>query len=252
MFDAATSVCISLGSVVLDRPDQTGLYIAKDLAGGWSYLVTDPDGDTRCRGQGVCDGGLDEALRCAFLAAVGRVPESAQITILVDSREAHRAVVNLAMADWHVATAIAGRPAKVMTRPNDRASMLVRAAAERAASAALRDREHAEWHDAAEAAANARPALRQPAGDTPAAPEAEPVVHREPAAPLPRRAAPVAQVAASPTMTRRLVASIRGGLARAGMLGADAAPRNRALTDWLHDFDARVASVRSDLQDVGA
>jgi hypothetical protein len=36
------------------------------------------------------------------------------------------------------------------------------------------------------------------------------------------------------------------------MLGADAAPRNRALTDWLHDFDARVASVRSDLQDVGA
>ena len=97
MFDAATSVCISLGSVVLDRPDQTGLYIAKDLAGGWSYLVTDPDGDTRCRGQGVCDGGLDEALRCAFLAAVGRVPESAQITILVDSREAHRAVLHTAL-----------------------------------------------------------------------------------------------------------------------------------------------------------
>ena len=144
MFGPLGPVSIFLGGVVLDRPDQTGEFIAKDLAGGWAYLVMDAEGDTRSRSQGVCPGGLDAALRCAFLSAANQVPESRQITIMVDSRHAHRVMVQLAVADTHVTAAIAGRPVSVRTRPDERAGILVRAAAERAASAALRERERAE------------------------------------------------------------------------------------------------------------
>jgi hypothetical protein len=157
MFDPIGAVSIALGSVVLDRPDQTGRYFAKDLAGGWAYLVGDADGDARFRGHGVCDGGLDTTLRCAFLSALNRIPECGQIRILVESRQAHRMMVQLARRDPHVVAAIAGRPVSVMTRPEERSSFQVRSAAERAAAIALREREHAEWHRAAveEAAANA-------------------------------------------------------------------------------------------------
>ena len=72
MFDPTGTVSIALGSVVLDRPDRTGRYFAKDLAGGWAYLVGDAEGDNRFRGHGVCEGGLDTTLRCAFLSAVNQ------------------------------------------------------------------------------------------------------------------------------------------------------------------------------------
>ena len=148
MFDPIGTVSIALGSVVLDRPDQTGRYFAKDLAGGWAYLVGDAEGDNRFRGHGVCEGGLDTTLRCAFLSAVNRIPDCGRIRILVETRQAHRMIVQLARRDPHVVAAIAGRPVSVLTLPEERSSHQVRSAAERAASTALRDREHAEWHAA--------------------------------------------------------------------------------------------------------
>lgn len=144
MHAPAGLVRITLASIVLDRPDHSGRYIAKDLAGGWAYLVADGDGDSRYRGQGVCEGGLEVALRCSFLSAMSRVPECRRIVILVQDRDAHRAMVRLACEDMRVAAAIAGRMASVMTRPEERASFHVRSAAERVAAATLMDRERAE------------------------------------------------------------------------------------------------------------
>lgn len=37
---------ITLDAVVLDSPDQSGLYIARDIIGGWAYLIGDRAGDT--------------------------------------------------------------------------------------------------------------------------------------------------------------------------------------------------------------
>ncbi|HEY1413258.1 MAG TPA: hypothetical protein VGF36_14020, partial [Rhodopila sp.] len=148
MFDPIGTASIALGSVVLDTPDQTGRYFAKDLAGGWAYLVGDSEGDNRFRGHGVCEGGLDTTLRCAFLSAVNCVPDCGRIRVVVETRQAHRMVVHLARRDPHVAAAIAGRPMSVLTLPEERSSHQVRSAAERAASTALRKREHAEWQAA--------------------------------------------------------------------------------------------------------
>ena len=145
MFGPVESVRIALGTVVLDSPDQSGRYIAKDMVGGWAYLISDKVGDTRSRSQGGCLGGLDVQLRCAFLLAANQVPDSRYITVLVETRQAHRVMVKLAKEDVHVIAAIAGRPVSVMTRPDERSSFQVRAAAERAASIMLREREHAEW-----------------------------------------------------------------------------------------------------------
>lgn len=145
MFGPVESVRIALGTVVLDSLDQSGRYIAKDMVGGWAYLIADKVGDTRSRSQGGCPGGLDVQLRCAFLLAASQVPDSRYITVLVETRQAHRMMVKLAKEDVHVVAAIAGRPVSVMTRPDERSSFQVRAAAERAASAMLREREHAEW-----------------------------------------------------------------------------------------------------------
>lgn len=145
MFGPVGSVHITLGTVVLDSLDHSGRYIARDMVGGWAYLIADKDGDTRSRGQGGCPGGLDVQLRCAFLLAANQVPDSRHITILVETRQAHRAMVKLAKADVHVVAAIAGRPMSVMTRPDERSCFQVRAAAERAAATVLREREHTEW-----------------------------------------------------------------------------------------------------------
>lgn len=142
------SVSIFLASIVLDRPDQSGLYIAKDLAGGWAYLITDAEGDSRFRGQGACAGGVDVALRCAFLSAVGCVPDCGSIRVMVESRQSHMAMVQLARSDAHAIAVIAGREVMVMTRPLERASYHVRSAAERAASGALQERERVEWQSA--------------------------------------------------------------------------------------------------------
>ncbi len=153
MLHSIGPVAMSLCSVVLDRPDQSGLYVAKDLAGGWAYLIADADGDSRFRGQGACAGGLDVALRCAFLSAVGCVPECDAIRVMVDSRQSHAAMAHLARSDAQAVATIAGRPVMIMTRPLDRAAYWVRSAAERAASGALRARERDEG-DAAEVAAD--------------------------------------------------------------------------------------------------
>jgi hypothetical protein len=277
MFNPVGLVTITLGSVVLDRPDQTGRYIAKDLAGGWAYLIGDADGDNRCRGQGVCEGGLDLTLRCAFLSAGSRVPDCAQIRILVETRQAHRMMVQLAVKDPHVIAAIAGRPVSVMTRPDARSSFQVRTAAERAASAALRDREYAEWHEppAEDPARPAADGLGVVTGlkETIIAvigkpkPGATPdwrahLTGRRPHLPtgpgtvdsLAREAAAVAspRSAAIGWFVSPLLRSARNGLTAAGVLAPRHVPRSRAVKAWLQELDSHVATIRGDLQDVGA
>jgi hypothetical protein len=287
MFDPIGSVSIALGSVVLDRPDHTGRYFARDLAGGWAYLVGDADGDNRFRGHGVCEGGLDTTLRCAFLSAVNRIPDCGRIRILVETRQAHRMIVQLARRDPHVVAAIAGRPVSVMTLPDERSSCQVRSAAERAASTALRDREQAEWH-AADAAATANndeaaasvdgafgdagtpadgaEALRA-MRDWRARRRAEKLRLAEGAGPAdgrpehaaaapPRPHAPVSDVPVSNGAIRWLIGPLMEGarnrLAAAGILAPSAPPRSRAVMAWLQEFDRNVAAVSNDLQDVGA
>ncbi len=241
MFDPVGSVCITLGSVVMDRPDRTGRFIAKDLSGGWAYLVADVDGDSRFRGQGVCSGGLDVALRCAFLAAAECVAECRDFRILVETRQAHRAMVRLALADARVVAVIAGRPLAVMTRPQERSLFQVRTAAERAALSALQDRERAEWREArASAKAEVVAALGAPASE--GAPGAvEPDASQGWRA---RRAAWVGHLPATDD-TRAQPA------APAVPAPSLAAPRP-ALAAWLKDLKGRVADVRTDLHGVGA
>ncbi len=269
MFGPTGSVSVALGSIVLDRPDQTGVYVAKDLVGGWAYLVTDHEGDSRLRGQGACAGGLEVALRCAFLSAASRVPYATQLRIVVDTAQAHRAMVRLATADPRVAAAIAGRPVAVMTRPQERSSFHVRAAAERAA-AALLDREQAEQcQDALPDALPPEalmPEALTPSIATDAMPGAAASWRLRRGAetagpPLARPARAVPQPVGAPAsgpfagvqrLVRPLVDGARSGLVAAGVLGATrAAPRSRAVSDWLSEFETCVETVRADLRDVG-
>lgn len=266
MFGPTGSVNISLGSIVLDRPDQTGLYVAKDLVGGWAYLVTDHEGDSRLRGHGACAGGLEVALRCAFLSASSRVPYAMQIRIVVETAQAHRVMVRLASADLRVMAAIAGRPVAVMTRPEERSSFHVRAAAERAAAAALLDRERAEWHEDAPPAGlpdtppPIAPAagwrLRRGAGAS-SSPTAEPQATRArlvpPAAVPPAANSPADKPLSSVRrLMRPLVDGARSGLAAAWVLDVHkGTPRRRPLNDWFSEFETFMATVRADLRDMG-
>ncbi len=261
MFDPVGLVSITLGSVVLDRPDQTGRYFAKDMAGGWAYLIGDAEGDSRGRGQGVCEGGLDLTLRCGFLSAASRVPRCSQIKVLVETQQAHRIMVELARKDPHVIAAIRGRPVSVMTRPDTRSSFQARAAAERAAAAALRNREHAEW------ASSAMPGLSEVEdthiGETiPALDSRDPGGLRHWRA-HPAVSSPVAPVSISrpalPTpsaavrwLVNPILQGARDGLTAAGVIAPRPATQNRAVRQWLQELDIHVASVRGDLQDAGA
>jgi hypothetical protein len=271
MFNPTGLVSISLGSVLLDRPDQTGRFFAKDVAGGWAYLVGDAEGDNLWRGQGVCEGGLDLTLWCAFMSAVNRVPECRQIRILVETRQAHRMMVQLAVNDPRVAAAIAGRPVSVLTRPDAKSSYHVRNAAERAASAALRDREHADWTEArAEATTQDAPnvvteipgpGLENRDLSTMRAWRMRVDLIRS----GPANAAAIGHdrfKTAEPGASTRSVAvgrlfdpimnKARDGMVAAGWLSQPRASRNRAVRDWLEDLDSHVEMVTVDLQDVGA
>ncbi len=272
MFNPTGSVSITIGSVVLDRPDRTGRFIAKDLAGGWAYLIGDADGDPRCRGHGVCDGGLDLTLRCAFLSAANRVPDCTQIAIIVETRDAHRMMVRLASGDPNVAAAIKGRPIYVMTRPDARSCFQVRTAAERAASSALRDREHAESQEFAEALSPKETDLPLVGriNATPTAQKNEPTAvsdwrsriaatHPRPQHPSRPVIGPSrAQVPVSaPAQTglfgfiTPLMKTARGSVALAGLIPSRPAPASRAMTAWLTDLDTHLSTVRGDLQDFG-
>ena len=210
---------INLGAVVLDSPDHTGRYIARDIMGGWAYLVSDREGDTRARGNGGCPGGIDVQLRCAFLLAANQAADSARLMIVVESRKAHKAMVELGRNDPQVVGAIDGRPVFVMTRPDERRSFQVKSAAERAASAVLQERERAEWLALEDGRRGgvATKAVAAPAASTPRAAAA----HTEPGRRWRSRAQRHAEVAALPA--------------------GPSVPRNPALTDWLRDFDRRIA-----------
>ena len=271
MLNPTGGVSISLGSVVLDRPDQTGQYIAKDLAGGWAYLIGDEDGDSRFRGHGVCDGGLDLTLRCGFLSAVSHVPKCNRMRIVVDTVPAHRMMVQLAVKDPRVVAAIAGRPVSVMTRPEARSSFQVRTAAEQAAAAVLRMR--AEWDQENEDAITADPVGKRSRPEdirSTAAGAGEPSLLNwrarfgaksadaanadQPAGLRPQKAAfavdmPVTVIR---RVLRPLMDGARDGLAAAGVLAPRAVPqRRRAVMDWQRDLDAHVTMVTDDLLDAG-
>lgn len=226
---------ITLGAVVLDSPDHSGRYVARDIMGGWAYMVADREGDTRARGNGGCPGGIDAQLRCAFLLAVNQAADSARLMVVVDSRKAHRTMVEMGRNDPQVMEAIDGRPVSVMTRPDERASMQVRSAAERAASAVLQERERADWiaiEDGRSGAAARR------AADTAAATEeaAAAPVAQEPSAPVP----PPAHTHTHTEPGRGWRSRARGHAEAAALPPGTPAPRNTALTDWLRDFDRRV------------
>lgn len=255
-------VSITLGWVVLDRPDQSGIYIAKDLAAGWAYLVADQDGDSRYRGQGPCAGGVDVALRCAFLSAAACVPEYASMRVLVDTRLAHRAMVRLALQDPRVAAVIGGQQVSIMTRPLDRSILLVQAAAERAASTALRTREREEW-DAAHAQADTTTEISNVSA-RPESPGETGWRERQaaarggsaPAGLLPKPLS-TPSITGRSTALRRLVSplldSARTSLETAGLTAARPQPRrSRLLGDWLHDFDGLVEPGRSGLEDASS
>lgn len=222
---------ITLGAVVLDSPDHSGRYVARDIMGGWAYMVADQEGDTRARGNGGCPGGIDAQLRCAFLLAVNQAADSARLMVVVNSRKAHRTMVEMGRNDPQVMKAIDGRPVSVMTRPDERASMQVRSAAERAASAVLQERERADWiviedgrsgaaeRRAADAAAATAEAVAAPAAQEPSVP-VPPPMHTELGRGWRLRAREHAEAAALPPQAP--------------------APRNAALTNWLRDFDRRV------------
>jgi hypothetical protein len=277
MLNPTGPVTVTLGWVVLDRPDQSGVYIAKDLASGWAYLVADQDGDTRYRGQGPCAGGVDVALRCAFLSAAACVLECASMRILVDTRVAHRAMVRLALQDPRVAAVIGGRQVSVMTRPLERSALLVQAAAERAASTALRTREREEWHDiqapadttteignggaGTESPAETGWRARQTAARIAPAGLAQPAlpIHRRPVPehPVPGHLVPEHSATGRISVLKRLVGpllgSARTSLTTVGIISTrPKPPRGRLLNDWLHDLDGWVETVRTDLEDVGA
>ena len=255
-------VSITLGWVVLDRPDQSGIYIAKDLAAGWAYLVADQDGDSRYRGQGPCAGGVDVALRCAFLSAAACVPEYASMRVLVDTRLAHRAMVRLALQDPRVASVIGGRQVSIMTRPLDRSILLVQAAAERAASTALRTREREELDEARAQAdmmteiSNVSAGLESLGGtgwrERQAAARGSPAPARLLPEPL-----STPSITGRSTVLRRLIGPLLGG-ARASLDTAGLTtvrpqpPRSRLLGDWLNDFDGLVEPGRSGLEDASS
>jgi hypothetical protein len=282
MLNPTGLVTVTLGWVVLDRPDQSGVYIAKDLASGWAYLVADQDGDTRYRGQGPCAGGVDVALRCAFLSAAACVLECASMRILVDTRVAHRAMVRLALHDPRVAAVIGGRQVSVMTRPLERSALLVEAAAERAASTALRTREREEWHDiqapadttteignggaGTESPGETGWRARQTAAKIAPAGLAQPAlpIHRRPVPghPVPGHSVPghlvpehsaTGRISVLKRLVGPLLGSARTSLTTVGIISTrPKPPRGRLLNDWLHDLDGWVETVRTDLEDVGA
>lgn len=264
MFDSIVTVSIALGSVVLDSPDQTGRFVAKDLAGGWAYLVGDAEGDNRFRGQGACEGGLDTTLRCGFLSAINRIPECQRIRVLVETRQAHQMMVRLARRDPNVVAAIAGRPLSVMTRPEERSSHQVRSAAEHAARVALRDRERATWQSgpagadhivtpvagpqAAETAdAHAPGNWRAWRGSRNQAPGVSGRPDERQAVPT-----PLGHDIGARGFIRPIIERTRDRLVAAGMLAPTAPQRGSAVKAWLLDLDRSVAAVASDLQDAGA
>jgi hypothetical protein len=244
---------LALGAVVLDRPDLGGVYIAKDLVGGWAYHIADGAGDARFRGHGACEGGLDMALRRGFLAALGRVPGWREMLVLVDSAPAHQALAALARTDAHVIAAIAGRPVTIMTRPDARVVFSTRAAAERAAAAALLERERAERAVLAAADAFAPPA--PPPADPPVLDRAAPA-QRPGQTPDPAIAGLADMFAAA--VARETGARETGARERLGTpaitppvsrVDRPAAPR-RGLADWRVAFDGRVKRVAADLRDL--
>ncbi len=242
MFGPVGSVNITLGTVVLDSLDHSGRYIARDMVGGWAYLIADREGDTRFRSQGGCPGGLDVQLRCAFLLAANQVPDSRHITILVETRQAHRAMVKLARADVHVVAAIAGRPMSVMTRPDERSCFQVRAAAERAAASVLRKREHTEWLEQ-------KPLKELPSYQTsgeptnvavPNMPDHENIPSRTWRSNLGLEGPPSAL---GPSESIRKTGS-RGALDSAGtVVSHQPTSRSQALTDRLREFNEQVAAM---------
>ena len=244
MFGPLGPVRITLGTVVLDSPDRSGRYIAQDMVGGWAYLIADRAGDTWARSQGGCPGGLDVQLRCAFLLAASQVPDSRHITILVETRQAHRAMVALARQDVHVITAIAGRPVSVTTRPDERSSFQVRAAAERAAGVMLRDREEAshlerpplkELPSYASEGSDSRRADGEEAG--PAAPSRDTAAEGRSWRPGSRAAAPATNSEA------KVSPATSGSHTAASSSTRQPVVQNPGLSNWLREFNKRVAAI---------
>ena len=109
----------------------------------------------------------------------------------------------------------------------------MRAVAERIASGALRDREHAE-SSAADMAAST---LQN---------------ERDMAAMLVRRARQAAEVRAQPITPAEPIVPVRSAEVLSFVRPAGSETRRPDLSEWLRDIDGHVATIRADLRDVGA
>ena len=150
----------------------------------------------------------------------------------------------------------------VMTRPLERSALLVQAAAERAASTALRTREREEWHDA-QALADTTTEIGNVSAEVESNGETGWRARQDAAraALAPTRLAPASlpapAIAERPPVLQRLIGPLLGGartsLEAAGIIAVrPKTSRSRLLSDWLSDLDDRVETVRTGLENLGA
>lgn len=253
MAGRSNSTCISLASIVLDVPDQTGQYIAKDFAGGWAYLVTDGEGDALFRGQGSHTGNVAGGMQYAFLSALACVPETRRLTVFVDTPQAHRQMVQLATSDAGVVASIGGRPLSIMTRPKERSSFKVRSAAERVALATLHARELSDSQAAAETVVNT-PEETKPAPLPESMAEAVDQQHwRSRWGAHSAAGGIVGEVGhrnLKPPVDDK-PAWLRSESSAEESCGLRAGPRSGVPTEWLHELDSQVGVLTADLQTIG-
>ena len=254
---ASAPIRIALGAVVLDRPDSSGCYFAEDAVGGWSYLITDQDGDYRFRGDGSCQGGLDAALRWALLAAISQMPECRQIRLLLANRQMHAVMVRLSQVDELVITAISGRGITMLIRPEERSVQRAMTAAEQAAAVVLRDRARSEQPAAAMAArqwaaAEQRAQSKRRAASASQSATAQPMAawRSARAGRPPQPVTPDMHIAAEKAQAGRL-ASVVAPLMNC-LWVRRRPPGNPVIASWMNDLDTQVAMVKSHLEGVGA
>ena len=245
MPDLVGPVRVALGAVVLDTPDRTGCYVAKDSVGGWSYLVIDSDGDHRFRGDGTCAGGVDVALRWAVLAALNHVPDCRRIQLFVSSPQTHGAMLRLAQVDDLVIEAMGGRMLTMLVRPNEKSVRRAIGAAEMAAIALLRERARTETVQLAREAAlqDEAPAAIE-TFDEPGGSFAEWRERRGQATPA---AAPVVTPAGRAAPVGNLLVNMVAPLIRRHRKPQ----RNPSIASWMQDLELRINTVKSGLEGVG-
>ena len=131
---------VAISAVISDLPDENGVALVGDVAGGWAFRVSDGQGVARHRAAGSCAGGRDDAMRCALLSALVHVPRRAPVHLALDTSEDVRLLSQLIRRDPGVRRALSGRMRSAELCPADRDVWQARFAAERMAKLQLGSR----------------------------------------------------------------------------------------------------------------